>query len=76
MAPPGAGPKTDSRAGWGCACNGRPMARIPRSCCKDWMDSASALGALVLDPPRLEPFGAEARLRDPEANHLLLLVLP
>jgi hypothetical protein len=30
----------------------------------------------VGDPPRQEPFGAEAWLLDPEGNRLLLLVLP
>jgi hypothetical protein len=30
----------------------------------------------VDDPPRLEPFGAEAWLLDPEGNRLLLLMLP
>jgi hypothetical protein len=48
----------------------------PQKVLKDWMDSASALGASVLDPPRLEPFGSEAWLLDPEGNRLLLLVLP
>jgi len=30
----------------------------------------------VQDPPRQEPFGAEAWLLDPEGNRLLLVVLP
>ena len=38
--------------------------------------TALELGASVDDPPRLEPFGAEAWLLDPEGNRLLLLVLP
>ncbi len=38
-------------------------------------DSAALeLGASVQDPPRQEPFGAEAWLVDPEGNRLLLLV--
>ena len=41
-----------------------------------WITSALALGASVKDPPRQEPFGAEAWLLDPEGNRLLLLVLP
>ena len=41
-----------------------------------WITSALALGASVQDPPRQEPFGAEAWLMDPEDNRLLLLVLP
>lgn len=39
-----------------------------------WIDQACALGAALLEPPRCEPFGAEAWLQDPEGNGLLLLV--
>jgi hypothetical protein len=42
----------------------------------DWIATALELGASVEDPPRQEPFGAEAWLLDPEGNRLLLLVLP
>ena len=48
----------------------------PQTLLKVWLDSALAVGASVLDPPRLEPFGAEAWVLDPEGNRLLLLVLP
>lgn len=41
-----------------------------------WLERALALGASLLEPPRQEPFGAEAWLLDPEGNRLLLLVLP
>jgi predicted enzyme related to lactoylglutathione lyase len=41
-----------------------------------WIEAALGLGASLLDPPRQEPFGAEAWLLDPEGNRLLLLVLP
>jgi hypothetical protein len=41
-----------------------------------WIAMALELGASVEDPPRQEPFGAEAWLLDPEGNRLLLLVLP
>jgi hypothetical protein len=41
-----------------------------------WLEAALELGASVDDPPRQEPFGAEAWLLDPEDNRLLLLVLP
>ena len=41
-----------------------------------WTEAAQELGASVDDPPRQEPFGAEAWLLDPEGNRLLLLVLP
>lgn len=42
---------------------------------KDWIQEAFDLGASPLEPPRQEPFGAEAWLQDPEGNHLLLLVI-
>ena len=41
-----------------------------------WISTALELGASVGDPPRQEPFGAEAWLLDPEGNLLLLLVVP
>jgi len=41
---------------------------------QQWVDQACALGAQCLEPPRQEPFGAEAWLLDPEGNRLLLLV--
>jgi hypothetical protein len=41
-----------------------------------WISTALDLGATAEDPPRQEPFGAEAWLLDPEGNRLLLLVLP
>jgi hypothetical protein len=40
-----------------------------------WVSQVTALGATLLDPPRREPFGAEAWLLDPEGNRLLLLLL-
>jgi hypothetical protein len=48
-----------------------PLAVLPA-----WIATALELGASVDDPPRQEPFGAEAWLLDPEGNRLLLLVLP
>ncbi|WP_231597902.1 VOC family protein [Synechococcus sp. CBW1002] len=41
-----------------------------------WITAALGLGALLQEPPRVEPFGAEAWLLDPEGNRLLLLVMP
>ena len=41
-----------------------------------WISTALDLGGTSEDPPRQEPFGAEAWLLDPEGNRLLLLVLP
>jgi len=40
-----------------------------------WIATALEQGGSVVDPPRQEPFGAEAWLLDPEGNRLLLLVL-
>ncbi|MCT0249160.1 VOC family protein [Synechococcus sp. CS-205] len=39
-----------------------------------WVEQAMALGAMAPEAPRLESFGAEAWLHDPEGNRLLLLV--
>lgn len=39
-----------------------------------WIEAALDLGASLLEQPRVEPFGAEAWLLDPEGNRLLLLV--
>jgi hypothetical protein len=39
-----------------------------------WISEATGLGAAAAEPPRQEPFGAEAWLLDPEGNRLLLLV--
>jgi hypothetical protein len=41
---------------------------------KAWIQNVASLGATRLDPPRQEPFGAEAWMLDPEGNRLLLLV--
>jgi hypothetical protein len=48
----------------------------PLAVLRAWIAAALELGASVDDPPRQEPFGAEAWLLDPESNRLLLLVLP
>jgi len=41
-----------------------------------WITAGLDLGASLQEPPREEPFGAEAWLLDPEDNRLLLLVMP
>ncbi len=41
-----------------------------------WIATALDLGVSAGEPPRRESFGAEAWLLDPEANRLLLLVVP
>jgi len=43
---------------------------------EQWLAEARDLGARTLEPPRLEPFGAEAWISDPEGNRVLLLVAP
>ena len=40
----------------------------------DWRLQLLAQGAVELEPVRLEPFGAEAWMADPEGNPFLLLV--
>jgi hypothetical protein len=47
----------------------QPLAQL-----QAWIDSTLAAGATLEQPPRLEPFGAEAWLLDPERNRLLLIV--
>jgi hypothetical protein len=49
--------------------DGQPLAQL-----QAWIDTALAAGASLDHPPRLENFGAEAWLLDPEGNRLLLLV--
>jgi len=46
----------------------------PLELLQGWIDSLLAAGASLEQPPRVEPFGAEAWLLDPEGNRLLLLV--
>ena len=70
----GAGPKPRQQ-GRLALCLQRPSAgAAPMERLKDWINEALGLCAAVLDPPRLEAFGAEAWLMDPEGNRLLLLV--
>jgi hypothetical protein len=54
----------------------KPEATDPLALLQAWIATALELGASLADPPRQEPFGAEAWLLDPEGNRLLLLVLP
>jgi hypothetical protein len=46
----------------------------PLELLQGWIDSLLAAGASLEQPPRVEPFGAEAWLLDPEGNRLLLWV--
>lgn len=66
-------PAPAARAGWPSASpvrRGGPTLQVLR----DWHTAMLALGAIPVEPPRQEPFGAEAWLADPEGNRLLLLV--
>ena len=57
-------------------CLQRPSAGgDPLGVLEAWITAALALGASRLEPPRQEPFGAEAWLLDPEGNRLLLLLV-
>ncbi len=56
-------------------CFSRPAGEAPPlQVLHDWLAVVLALGAVPMEPPRQEPFGAEAWLADPEGNRLLLLV--
>lgn len=56
-------------------CFSRPAGEaLPLQVLHDWLAVVQALGAEPVEPPRQEPFGAEAWLADPEGNRLLLLV--
>ena len=55
-------------------CLRRPPNQDPLSTLLEWLERATDLGAVVNEEPRLESFGAEAWLNDPEGNALLLLV--
>ena len=61
---------------------GRALAPCLRQIARDeplvvlmrWVTAAVASGAVVVEPPRQEAFGAESWLNDPEGNAVLLLV--
>jgi predicted enzyme related to lactoylglutathione lyase len=56
-------------------CFSRPAGEAPPlPMLDDWIAAVLALGAVPVEPPRQESFGAEAWLADPEGNRLLLLV--
>ncbi len=48
----------------------------PLQLLQHWCDRACHQGAKQLVPPRLEPFGAECWMVDPDGNDFLLLVTP
>ena len=55
-------------------CLQRPASQDPLPSLLSWLERARELGAEVREEARLESFGAEAWLSDPEGNALLLLV--
>ncbi len=56
-------------------CFSRPAGEAPPlQVLHDWLAVVLALRAVSVEPPRQEPFGAEAWLADPEGNRVLLLV--
>ena len=40
----------------------------------EWVDTLMSRGAVVVDHPKLESFGAEAWLTDPDGNYFLIFV--
>ena len=55
-------------------CLRHPPHQDPLATLLEWLARAQDLGAVVEEEARLESFGAEAWLNDPEGNALLLLV--
>ena len=57
-------------------CLQRQVETDPLEALTTWQEQVMALGGRSTDPPRLEPFGAECWMEDPEGQRFLLLVLP
>ena len=55
-------------------CLRQQPSQSPLSSLQILLDGALKLGAAVLEPPRVEFFGAEAWITDPEGNAVLLMV--
>ncbi len=51
-----------------------PASSSPEQALQALLPELLSAGAVIDEPPRLEPFGAETWLLDPEANALLLVV--
>ncbi len=61
---------TRSAVAWRCVCGGAATPSVLEA----WLAQAISLGAQQLDAPRIEAFGSEVWMLDPEGNGLLLLV--
>ena len=55
-------------------CLQQPPSASPLIAIREFSQKLVALGAVINEPPRLEPFGAESWIIDPEGNHLLIFV--
>ena len=57
-------------------CLQRQVDADPLAALTTWQEQVVALGGRSTEPARLEPFGAECWMEDPEGQRFLLLVLP
>ena len=55
-------------------CLQQPPSLRPLIAIKEWSKRLETMGAVINEQPRLEPFGAESWMIDPEGNHLLIFV--
>ena len=55
-------------------CLQQPPSVSPLKVIKEYSKKIEAIGAVINEEPRLEPFGAELWTIDPEGNHLLIFV--
>jgi len=55
-------------------CLQQPPSDSPLIAIKEWSKILVERGAVVNEHPRVEPFGAESWIIDPEGNHLLIFV--
>jgi len=75
-APSGARPQPRQPGRLALALHRQASGADPPGVLQRWVEAVQALGAQPLGSPRLESFGAEAWLLDPEGNRLLLVVQP
>ncbi len=57
-------------------CLQRQVNSDPLAALTSWQEQVITLGGQSSEAPRLEPFGAECWMEDPEGQRFLLLVLP
>ena len=55
-------------------CLEQPPSSSPLIALNEWLEKLSSMGAVINESPRLEWFGAESWITDPEGNHLLIFV--